>query len=384
MSLDTLTNFGFTTLSSALSSVATSASVADETLLAGSPNYAIIWDIASYPLGPPLGDPDALGTEIVRYTATSSGQLTGLSRGQDGTSAKSHASGAGVITGLVAAHLEQIRDGMWSRNGDSWGIDPATGGNVGIGTTSPGATLDVRDNGAASTKIRVQDAYNSNPNIDFFNAGGTRLGIIDVVGGSSSMQIMAGAGCELALGAGNTYGVVRLVSGAASGSLVVTSSSKVTTSGDVGVGEASPDERLHVTKTGDNVCVVKVEAGRATASVDAAALRLSATSSPAATDAKVFEICNVNGASSGENTLRFRALNDDETLKHNILILTQDTANIGFLGVPSAGGGEGIIFIGNRIAAPGSNPSGGGILYVESGALKYRGSSGTVTTIANA
>jgi hypothetical protein len=34
--------------------------------------------------------------------------------------------------------------------------------------------------------------------------------------------------------------------------------------------------------------------------------------------------------------------------------------------------------------APGGNPSGGGFLWIESGALKYRGSSGTVTTIANA
>jgi hypothetical protein len=33
---------------------------------------------------------------------------------------------------------------------------------------------------------------------------------------------------------------------------------------------------------------------------------------------------------------------------------------------------------------PTTNPSGAGILYVESGALKYRGTSGTVTTIANA
>ncbi len=30
------------------------------------------------------------------------------------------------------------------------------------------------------------------------------------------------------------------------------------------------------------------------------------------------------------------------------------------------------------------NPTGGGIIYVENGALKYRGSSGTITTIANA
>ena len=31
-----------------------------------------------------------------------------------------------------------------------------------------------------------------------------------------------------------------------------------------------------------------------------------------------------------------------------------------------------------------STPTGGGILYVESGALKYKGSSGTVTTLGNA
>jgi len=45
--------------------------------------------------------------------------------------------------------------------------------------------------------------------------------------------------------------------------------------------------------------------------------------------------------------------------------------------------GVGVLYVANG-TAPGSNPSGGGFLYVESGALKYRGSSGTVTTIANA
>jgi len=37
-----------------------------------------------------------------------------------------------------------------------------------------------------------------------------------------------------------------------------------------------------------------------------------------------------------------------------------------------------------NIAAPSVSLTGGGILYVESGALKFRGSSGTVTTIAAA
>jgi hypothetical protein len=43
-----------------------------------------------------------------------------------------------------------------------------------------------------------------------------------------------------------------------------------------------------------------------------------------------------------------------------------------------------VIGIGNAVTVPTGNPTGGGVLYVEAGALKYRGSSGTVTTIANA
>ncbi len=50
----------------------------------------------------------------------------------------------------------------------------------------------------------------------------------------------------------------------------------------------------------------------------------------------------------------------------------------------AAGGGEKVIFIGNKTTAPASNPVGGGVLYADAGALKWKGSSGTVTTIANA
>lgn len=46
--------------------------------------------------------------------------------------------------------------------------------------------------------------------------------------------------------------------------------------------------------------------------------------------------------------------------------------------------GDLVMFIGNANSVPSANPVGGGILYVESGALKYRGSSGTPTTIAAA
>lgn len=54
------------------------------------------------------------------------------------------------------------------------------------------------------------------------------------------------------------------------------------------------------------------------------------------------------------------------------------------MGTASLGGGAGVFFMANATTVPTTNPSGGGILYVEGGALKFRGSSGTVTTIANA
>ena len=59
-------------------------------------------------------------------------------------------------------------------------------------------------------------------------------------------------------------------------------------------------------------------------------------------------------------------------------------SNYGLGTTDQFGSGAGVIGIANRTTAPTTNPTGGGVLYVESGALKYRGSSGTVTTIANA
>jgi hypothetical protein len=59
-------------------------------------------------------------------------------------------------------------------------------------------------------------------------------------------------------------------------------------------------------------------------------------------------------------------------------------SNLGIGTTNQFGSGTGVIGIANATTAPTTNPTGGGVLYVESGALKYRGSSGTVTTIAPA
>ena len=57
-----------------------------------------------------------------------------------------------------------------------------------------------------------------------------------------------------------------------------------------------------------------------------------------------------------------------------------NAGNIGVNGT-SFGGGAKVLFIANAGTVPTSNPSGGGVLYVEGGNLRYRGSSGTITTL---
>ena len=58
---------------------------------------------------------------------------------------------------------------------------------------------------------------------------------------------------------------------------------------------------------------------------------------------------------------------------------------VSFGAAGSWGSGTGaVLFIADTTLAPSTNPVGGGVLYVEAGVLKYRGSSGTVTTICPA
>lgn len=69
----------------------------------------------------------------------------------------------------------------------------------------------------------------------------------------------------------------------------------------------------------------------------------------------------------------------------NIEFITADTGNISLFEInPNFQTGERIVFIGNAVTVPTGDAVNGGYLYVEAGALKWRGSGGTVTTIAPA
>jgi hypothetical protein len=136
---------------------------------------------------------------------------------------------------------------------------------------------------------------------------------------------------------------------------------RIDSSGNVGIGTASPDTTLDV------------EAANAS-------FRVYGTG---ATDTPQFQLRNgsqiwqqiVDGADSNKWKLKTGG---------GLTALTCDTSgNVG-IGTASFGTSAATVLGIANGTAPSSSPAGMGQLYVESGALKYRGSSGTVTTIANA
>jgi hypothetical protein len=62
---------------------------------------------------------------------------------------------------------------------------------------------------------------------------------------------------------------------------------------------------------------------------------------------------------------------------------TLHNGNIGLGATPSAGGGEKVVFVPNRTAAPGSNPTNGFIFYGSSGNMLVLSSSGNTVTLGN-
>jgi hypothetical protein len=84
--------------------------------------------------------------------------------------------------------------------------------------------------------------------------------------------------------------------------------------------------------------------------------------------------------------LQINGRNSDDTGFETLVVFQREAAggNVGIRTKSQFGGGQGVIGIANATVAPSVNPAGGGVLYVEDGALKYRGSNGTVTVIAPA
>lgn len=108
------------------------------------------------------------------------------------------------------------------------------------------------------------------------------------------------------------------------------------------------------------------------------------------------ELCDIVLSSglvhmASADALEIEAQNGDFLLKSydHIFLQPSDGGTIGNIGLCTSSVAnwqsmDGGVFIANAAVVPSGNPSGGGFLYVEGGALKYRGSSGTITTVGPA
>jgi hypothetical protein len=142
-------------------------------------------------------------------------------------------------------------------------------------------------------------------------------------------------------------------------------------SGNVGIGTSSPGAKLDVAGTGfQRIRMSNPDSGDS----DSANVQVVSNDIDAALSAYKFGgIAQVGTVSNHPFVLRTNSIERARI----------DSSGNLLLGGTSTPGAR-VMYIANATTVPASNPSGGGVLYVEGGALKYRGSSGTVTTIANA
>ena len=315
-------------------------------------------------------------------------------------------------------------------------------GNVGIGTTSPGAKLDVTGN------VRVSYSSGGNASLVTNNtstASGSTSQIIATNDASRSLRIQYASsggigGSQLTGGfSGETAQIFTDNNYPISIGTNATARLNIDTSGNVGIGTSSPYSRFTVvpsstptTVAGANQITVGESTGNSAYRLQIGYLNNGAngyngslqvydngnpedliingaggnvgigTNAPvsklhvnSATGVTTYTtIGNLNGgtqlgvdaagvsviSSYVANALRF-GNNSSATFAETMRL---DASGNLLVGTTAAGTSAAKVIGMANATAPTTSPAGMGQLYVEGGALKYRGSSGTVTTIANA
>jgi hypothetical protein len=249
----------------------------------------------------------------------------------------------------------------------------------GVGETSPAVRLEVGGS-EASVSLRVNTANAGNGSTHFSQIQLADTGVVrtfwrNMRDGSGQTQFGYNDNLAFFSDAGGTP----------------TERARITAGGNVGIGTTSPtaNTRFHVVSDASNQQYIDV-------------LRLETTNTgdrhPAIQfvgnrggNLKYAKIAMDGGSGAGEGAVvyltetrhSFFTGNGQGASGATERLRVDNVGNIG-IGTVSFGSGERIVGIRNATTVPSTNPSDGGILYVEAGALKYRGSSGTVTTIANA
>jgi hypothetical protein len=279
------------------------------------------------------------GTEvlpIVQSGATVKVSIADVTAGR-AVSATSIATGLGAVGTPAYTFTGDTNTGMWSPAADTIAFSEGGNetmrinsvGNVGIGTISPAERLTVN---SATSEFAIQ---------------------------------WSGPGNEWVLGSTATRSYIR-------NKTASVETLTILNAGAVGIGTSTPGSKLDVTSSGLNIVV-----SRSTTSF--AAFQRFAPSGQ-----EVYDFYNIGGVEAA----RIRVTDA------NIMAFSTGSAGAERMRIDSSGNvGIGATTFGTSAVkvigiangtAPTTSPAGMGQLYVEAGALKYRGSSGTVTTIANA
>ena len=251
-----------------------------------------------------------------------------------------------------------------------------TNKRLGVGATpSTSVRLDVRAQGALSTDIALR-VRNSANNDNIFSVSGNGA---FTLGNNTSYYVSLNPSSPSLRGYNGASVAWQLSPWTGENCWLTNNQSNQV---QVGIGITAPTSKLHVYTTITDTAI-KIGTGAGTVADETSCLKFTTTYAGTTfggdalvirarskgtiiTDQKCSAEFSLNR--NGTNALRASI-----TSQSNLLLQapTEDTNDIGVIYIPNG-------------TAPTANLTGGGKLYVEGGALKYRGSSGTITTIANA
>ena len=276
--------------------------------------------------------------------------------------------GGGLTVGTTAIASGTIGRILFQNGGNVLGQDSAlfwdnTNKRLGIGATpSTSVRLDVRAQGALSTDIAFR-VRNSADTRDIFNVRGNRTIelIADTPATNGGISITANAYNEATINFYDSFTTNSMRIDAANALIAVRGSGNIrigNITGDGYMGMVTPSTSNRFLKLVDNFSNEYLSIGGNSYDGGGGISMTLKTTTNNNTNFITFSRSN--------NTNKF---------------VISDQANVG-IGQDTFGTSAKFVLALANATAPTTSPAGCGQLYVEGGALKYRGSSGTVTTIA--
>lgn len=324
----------------------------------------------------------------VRLTSVGGGvQLSGGTTAQEGVRIQ-RATGYATFTGIN--NDNNAYNGLQFFTSASAAATIDTSGNVGIGGTAD-ATTKLQLTGTLPTSGNVSrgilitgtvpsgstafgDMFVSLPSTAAaaFTCSNLRhfVAAQSTIGAGSAVTNQYGFSAESSLtGATNNYGFYsNIASGTNRFNFYANGTADNYFAGNVGIG-VTPSFPLHIQNATGEIARMINSTGSERIHYYA---RSAASTSRIESQNSAFQLFTVDGFALSLGTANVERVH------------ITSSGNVGFNTTSFGASSSGVIGILNAATVPTGNPTGGGVLYVEAGALKYRGSSGTVTTIANA